>query len=250
MRRIIKQAKRLVLWLADIFFPVECLGCGQPGHWLCLSCLQKISWRVVQTCPCCLKPNFWGEYCVDCYHYLDGIMVAGSYEDKLLKQAIKSYKYRLVRELASPLSSGMILWLGRFLQDFTGLQKQKTLPKIFDDFNNCLVISVPLSRQRQAWRGFNQSELLARAIANFFDLELSTKELKRIKQGQTQASLTKKQRLTNVQNCFVWQGGKLWGRSVLLIDDLATTGATLSECAKVLKRVGAKEVWGLVLAKN
>ncbi|KKR14773.1 MAG: hypothetical protein UT42_C0019G0014 [Candidatus Falkowbacteria bacterium GW2011_GWA2_39_24] len=250
MQRIIKQAQRLVLWLADIVFPVECLGCGQSGQWLCLSCLQNISWRIIQTCPVCLHPNLWGEYCDHCYQSLDGIMVASSYEDKLLKQAIKDYKYHLAKELAQPLSTSLIVWLGRLLQESSVLKDKAALPKLLEYFNHCLIIPVPLSRRRQAWRGFNQSELLARPLADFFNLDLDCQHLKRIKYSQPQVKLTKQARLINIQKSFVWQGQNLNQRNILLIDDLTTTGATLSECAKVLKRHGAGEVWGLVLAKN
>lgn len=250
MLLIIKQATKLVLYLADIIFPRECLGCGQNGQWLCLTCLRSINWRVLQTCPQCLHPNLWGEYCDTCYVNLDGIMVAGNYEDPLLKQAIKAYKYRLAKELAEPLSWCLIIFLGRLLKESSVLKAKSALPKLFDYFNHCLVIPVPLSKRRQAWRGFNQSALLAKTVADFFNLTLDNQHLKKIKHLKPQAQLNKKERLINIKNSLVWQGADLHQRNILLIDDLTTTGATLSECAKVLKAHGAGEVWGLVLAKN
>jgi len=250
MLKIFKPAQKLALFFLDIFFPIECLGCGQANEWLCADCFAKIAWRSVQTCPACHKPNFWGEYCDNCYSELDGIMVAGSYQDHLLRQAIKTYKYRLVKKLSEPLTNLLIIFLGRQLTANTPIARHKALPKFLEYFDQAIVIPVPLAKRRLAWRGFNQAELLAKPVANFFNLSFS-RQLVRIKHRQPQVELNRLKRQANIKDCFVWQAGQnLKGKLILLVDDIATTGATLNECAKVLKQQGANEVWGLVLAKN
>ena len=108
---------------------------------------------------------------------------------------------------------------------------------------------MPLHKKRQRLRGFNQSEQLARAISKNFNLEINH-NLIRIKHKKAQAKLHEKNRWENIKNCFSYQGKNLNNKNILLIDDVATTGATLNECAKVLKENNAKEVWGLVVAKG
>ncbi|MBU4216276.1 hypothetical protein L6270_02600 [Candidatus Parcubacteria bacterium] len=113
-----------------------------------------------------------------------------------------------------------------------------------------LIIPVPLHNKRLRWRGFNQSEKLAHFIANKSQIKINTENLKRIKFKKPQASLKKEARLKNIQNVFTWQGAKLNHQNIILVDDVTTTGATLNECAKILKANGANEVWGLVLANG
>ena len=118
------------------------------------------------------------------------------------------------------------------------------------NFNGNLVVPVPLSRKRRRWRGFNQAELLARAVAQNYGLTLDSNNLIRIKHKKPQAKLNEIHRLANVKECFAWRGGDLNKKNIILVDDVVTTGATLNECAKVLKAAGAGQVWGLVVAKG
>jgi len=192
--------------------------------------------------------NYWGEYCDDCYQYLDGVIVATGYENKLVQKLIKTFKYRFVRDLSEPLSNLLIVFLGKLLNDSNRLARSKSLPKILDYFDYNIIIPVPLHKRRLAWRGFNQAELLAEKIADYFNLEIA--ELKRIKNNKPQVKLSKKFRKENVKGCFAWNGKDLQNKNIILVDDIMTTGSTLSECARILKRNGAGEVWGLVVAKN
>jgi len=109
---------------------------------------------------------------------------------------------------------------------------------------------VPLSKKRLKWRGFNQAEIIANILADNFKLEIDAKNLKRIKNTKPQAKLNERERRNNLADCFSWLGDKLNGRNIILVDDVATTGSTLNECAKVLKQAGASEVWGLVVANG
>lgn len=115
---------------------------------------------------------------------------------------------------------------------------------------NILIIPVPLHPKRLRWRGFNQSEKIADIIASNLQIPIDSTSLKRIKFKTPQAKLKKEDRIKNISNNFNWHGNKLNQQNIILIDDVTTTGATLNECAKVLKANGAKEVWGLVLANG
>lgn len=134
--------------------------------------------------------------------------------------------------------------------DIDSLNRLTKLPQIILNFNNLLLIPVPLHKQRFRWRGFNQSELIAKNIANILNLELSYSDLTRIKNTRPQAKTNKAGRMKNIKNSFIWNGPRLNQRNVLLLDDVATTGTTMNECAKVLKQAGANEIWGLAIAKN
>lgn len=111
------------------------------------------------------------------------------------------------------------------------------------------IIAIPLSKKRITWRGFNQSSLLAKPIATTHNLEIGT-GLQRIKHTQTQKDLPKNLRLPNMRNAFAWDSGQPIPQSVLLIDDVSTTGTTLKEGCKILKEAGARYVHCLALAQD
>lgn len=113
-----------------------------------------------------------------------------------------------------------------------------------------LVVPVPLNRKKQKLRGFNQAEALAQEFARRTGLPCLSL-LRKIKPSRSQVELEREERLKNVLGSFSASPRPSLGeRKIILIDDVATTGATLNECAKVLKKEGAGEVWGLVVARN
>lgn len=115
-----------------------------------------------------------------------------------------------------------------------------------------LVIPVPLHWMRENWRGFNQSEILAHIVAEILDLQFTPKVLRRTRFTKPQTQLKQKDRLENVRGIFALEQNvkeKIKGASFLLVDDVWTTGATLKECGKVLKRNGATKVWALTLSR-
>jgi len=234
-------------FLLDIIFPIECLGCEKEKNWLCEDCFKKLEYNHNQYCLNCKTANNFGEICNNCKNNFDieGILIAGNYQDKLLSKLIKTFKYHFIKNLSQP--------LGKFLSQFLFLQITKEnsfkKPNIFSDFKNVLIIPVPLHKKRRSWRGFNQSEELAKIIAEKFDVKTST-NLKRIKYKKPQMRLKKSQRKKNIKNCYIWEGDDLNEKNILLIDDVTTTGSTLNECAKILKENGANEVWGLVVANG
>jgi len=113
-----------------------------------------------------------------------------------------------------------------------------------------LIVPVPLDGRRQRSRGFNQSELLAAELSRLSRVPLNARVLRRHRSTQTQTGLTHRQRRLNVQGAFrVRRPEVLAGRSVALVDDVITTGATAAACARVLKRAGARRVVVIALAR-
>lgn len=229
--------------LLDFFFPIECLGCGSEGAWLCDACLRKIPLRTDQSCPICRKRvTPYGQNCFACQGgaSLDGIFVASYYRNPLLKAAIHTYKYRFTKALSLP--------LGTLLTDAV---KRSDLP--LPD----IILPVPLHPRRLRYRGFNQSELLARELSSRLlpgdTLPMDAHILLRTRNTAPQMKTESKQeRLKNLKNAFALSKDDtrdIRGRSFWLVDDVVTTGTTLEECATVLKSAGAKSVFGVVLAR-
>lgn len=239
---IIKNARKVWAFFLDLIFPKECLGCGCEKTLLCQKCFSSIKLRQTQSCLACKRETNFGKFCTHCAssYNLDGVFIASHYEQKIINKLIKNFKYYFVRELYQDLGKIFIL----FLNDLFDKKEQKI------NFQKSLIMPVPLSAYRKRWRGFNQSEILAHLVAENFNLELSVNELIRIKHTRPQVKLNKIQRENNIKNCFNWSAGDLAGRQIILVDDVVTTGATLNECAKVLKNHGACKVWGLVLANG
>ncbi len=164
----------------------------------------------------------------------------GSYEGGL-RDLIHLLKYQQVRPAAAV--------LGRMLAEtITGLET--TLPP-----GAIAVVPVPLHARKRAQRGFNQSELIARAalkqLARPERFQISTDALVRRRETESQIGLTRHQRRENLRGAFaVADPERLAKRDVLLVDDVFTTGATASECARVLRRAGANRVWVTTVART
>lgn len=214
-------------FLLDLFFPVQCLGCEKDGVWLCPSCLTKI------------KINFVNQpYLLNQNQNLNGVLVAADYNQPLLAKILHSFKYNFVSDLGEILAELLIKFLEFKI-------------KKGDFFSFDLVIPVPLARKRKLWRGFNQAEILSQKISQRFGWPLDLNLIFRTYHTHPQVGLKSGERAINVKGIFkVKSQLDLNNKRILLIDDVITTGATMQECAKVLKEAGAKEVWGLVIAKG
>lgn len=224
-------------WLARFLNPSSCLFCGQSRSWLCPFCLSKIK-KAPPACFGCGRKKS-SAFCLDCAPAwaLDGLIAYGFYADPVLRQLIKSYKYRFIRAAASPLSG----LLAQAWQAQTPFLRPETLP--------VQIVAVPLAKRRQRWRGFNQSELLAKMLAKNLAWPLIN-GLKRGGRHHNQAELPLALRRANLKGAFYWDGPVPAERDLILVDDVATTGATLNQAARALKAAGAERVWGLVIARG
>jgi ComF family protein len=158
----------------------------------------------------------------------DSVYTFGSYEDTL-RGLIHLFKYNQVRPLAAPL----------------GALLARAIPR---EHRFDVIVPMPLHWKKRWSRGYNQSELLAKEIARRWGLPVS-KMVRRIKATAPQAGLSNSKRRLNVRGAFVARKG-VKGLRVLLIDDVLTTGATASACARVLKRAGASHVAVAAVART
>jgi ComF family protein len=164
----------------------------------------------------------------------------GSYETGL-RELIHLLKYDNVRPAANVLGSMLGQVIVRLQPAFGA--------------NEVLVVPIPLHRTKQRQRGFNQAELIARAALKHrpagIRFELNPHLLERRRVTQSQIGLTQHQRRANLRGAFkVVEPEKIAGREILLVDDVYTTGTTVSECARVLSRAGAAEIWVATVART
>ena len=229
-------------FIIDLLFPAACLGCGRSGAWLCPACRRGLR-PADHDCPHCQRPEPNGQFCPACapaFHFR-GLWAAGDYSQPLMAQLIKSLKYHNIRELADILADLMA-------------EQAKEIAGRTDFYPNQagrapLLVPVPLHPKRQRQRGFNQAELLAEKLRDKLAWSTDASHLVRVQSAGAQAKLSGAARAKNLRGAFVWRSDGLAGQNIILVDDVATTGTTLNECAAVLKKAGAGEIWGLVAAK-
>ena len=242
--KILNLLPRFKKTVLDILFPVSCFSCGAPDQWLCGKCFSRIPIFEDQVCPICEQVRIpSGNLCFYCKKrkkpHLDSLIVAVSYRNPLVRLLVSGFKYRFIADLAEP--------LGNLI---TGSAMKNDLP--VPDF----IVPVPLHPRRLRWRGFNQSRLLAEKIHSDIAPPLKIEVLEiieRKKLNRPQMGIKKySSRLKNVEGIFSMKEEypNLSNKKILLVDDVATTGATLEECAKVLKQNGAKKVFGMVIARQ
>ena len=261
-KKIINHATRGRDFILDIIFPANCVNCGREGGWLCQRCSRELQFSPAQHCLHCNRRTKFGEFCPRCSakFYLNGVWTAGDYENEIIASLIKNLKYKFIKNISTLLGDYTSLFLSNLikLHAFNNINydlnsrtpEQAKLPDIFLEFKKSLIIPVPLHKKRLNWRGFNQSRAIANIIADKLNLEIDNKNLIRKINTRPQVKFKEAERKKNIQNSFFWQGNNLRQKNIIIFDDIATTGATLNECAKVLKNAGAKEIWGLAIAKG
>ena len=227
----------------SLLYPPVCAICGgrtQAGEYLCQQCEAKASRIVAPFCQKCSEP-FDGALtttftCANCAHreiYFDAAVAA--YRGRgIVRQVIHDFKYGHQVHLRHL----VVRWLCAAFDD------QRLCGRQFD-----LMVPIPLHPARQRERGFNQASLLAELLSARISIRCKP-ILKRIRYTTTQTALDRAERMENLHNAFrLRKNADVRGLRVLLIDDVLTTGSTLSECAHVLKRSGAISVYAAIAAR-
>ena len=201
--------------LQDLIFPPACGNCGRVDFRFCAGCRHELD----------LLPF---EDHSDELEELDAVFATGKHRH-ILRNAVRAFKYDDVTELAEPLAA-------RLVKALRGLQ-----------WNVDVIVPVPLFADREAERGYNQAALLGQHLSTVTGLIYSADSLKRVRETSQQALLTQKERRSNVRGAFeASEAAK--GLAVLLVDDVVTTGSTLSECAIALKEKEAGAVYGIAVS--
>ena len=203
--------------MGERLFPIFCLGCGAEGGWLCPVCI--------------LKPELLKQPLDTKKTDLDGVFSLFPYNDPLIARLIKKLKYQGALDVAEIFD----FYLRRFLE-------RQALPA-------AVIVPIPLARPRYVERGFNQSELIAKSLAEAGDLLLDTKRLRRVRVTKPQTGLGGVEREDNLAGAFAARG-RFDDEAVILVDDVFTTGSTLQEAARACRAAGAVQVWGLTIARE
>lgn len=264
----------------DMLFPISCIGCGTYGgcresdtphptlmrDWLCRECRERIV-PVRPTCLICDAYSPTGRTCPKCSVRtpIVGVLAVGSYADPLLRAAVRQLKFKGVRALAGPLGELLARRIAA-----AGVHAAEGSPRI--------LVPVPLHRRRERERGFNQARLLAEAVGTLLRIPVES-PLRRTRSTSPQTSIIESPhaRQRNVAGAFALhtlpkstehnsetRRGQAFAPSrpglvarqsceqlrVILVDDVLTTGATLTEAGKVLAAEGITEIWGAVIARG
>jgi ComF family protein len=219
--------------IVDLVLPPRCGGCHLPGSWLCDICRRRIRRLEEPLCRRCgaeLESSQAGCSCRGRLRALARLRSAVAYEGPV-EAAVHRFKYQGWRRLAVPLA---LLLAERVVIE--GLAAR-------------VVVPVPLHADRRRQRGFNQAELLAGQLKRRLGLHDPPGRLVRVRATPPQVGNDRLHRWQNVRDAFAWQGEPLEGRPMMLVDDVATTGATLEACAAALRAAGAGPVTGVTVAR-
>jgi ComF family protein len=226
----------------DFIFPKKCVACRKGGSYLCENCFSYLSFDPKSLCLLCNNPSFNNLTHPRCKrkYAIDGCFSALSY-NKTTQRLIYNFKYKpYLADLKNVLAD---LFYESIIQNE---QFQAQIQK-----GEWIFVPIPLSSSKLRKRGYNQAEILAKELSKKFNFPVQN-FLQRTKETKTQVGLTNLQRKLNVKEAFglVNHKSSVVNKNILLVDDVVTTGSTLSEAAKILKRGGAQKVFGLTLARD
>ena len=225
----------MMVTLDDVFgllAPHMCIACGVEGAVLCLECLKSAGQPIPSRCAGCrmLTKNF--QTCNACRRWLHAkaVFVATSYEG-IEEALLHRYKFDVARQAVRPLA--------RMMSDAL----------IINNIEYDLVVGIPTAPARVRARGFDNGKLLAQTVAR--NLNLPYRHFLRRHTNKRQLGATRAQRITQMREEFyAISGANLKGKTVLLVDDVITTGATIAAATVALKAAGAKQVYVLVYAQK
>lgn len=237
MKTILLRAKNTVL---DLLFPKFCAGCQKESVFLCSACEAELHEKMLApACPVCLFRNRTGVACKPCRKKtaLSRCFSVFPYQERTIRELLHMYKYNRAREL-EPIIADFLIFYAR-----TG---QIPIPR------TAIIIPLPLHQNRRRERGFNQSEEIGKRFAGAFKLLYRDDILRRAASTRSQVACANfSERRKNISGVFFCKTApEILHKTILLIDDIITSGATLNEAARVLKKAGAKSVWGMTIAKG
>lgn len=247
--------KGVLSTILDLLFPPLCVECGEilpeGGGFACDFCCMEIEGIDEPYCSICGIPLLGVEddnhICNDCIVRMPSFDVARSafVYGGIVLGAIKRFKYNGRAHLAGPLTA-LALKEGACFRD-------KDVPGIIDPADFDILVPVPLYKKRLYERGFNQSLEIVRVMKRMWgdgNLSINHGDLIRTRSTVPQTTLTMEERRINVKGAFAVKGRAFSKKRLLLVDDVLTTGATVSECAKVLKDAGAEKVGVFTLTRS
>jgi len=235
------SATLLAMGFLDFLFPKACINCRKFGSYLCSNCFAYVVFVDTGFCVACQRAAIGGLTHPSCKtsFTIDGVFSSLAYKG-VVKKLIYKFKYK-------PYLANLRDLLTDFF--YEGLIQKEIFYSLLKD--KSILVPIPLYANKLKKRGYNQSLLLAEKLGQKLDIKVLD-GLKRIKNTKTQVGLSQKERAENIKNAFVIKekySRQIKGfKQVFLVDDVVTSGATLREAAKILKKAGIRKVWGVTLA--
>ena len=230
--------------ILDLIYPVRCPICSEvivpKKDGICITCRKKLNYIDGPRCKKCSKPIEYEEkeYCGDCeknkYHYIKGYSL-WTYDEEI-KQSIANFKYHSKKEYAKFYISEMVQLYGNIIKELS--------PDV--------IVPIPIHRSKYLERGYNQADILARGMGKEISIPVISNLLIRNKKTLPQKKLSNKERLSNLQEAFSFNEKALKSfhtniDTIVLVDDIYTTGSTIEACTNVLIRSGISEVYFITL---
>jgi len=216
-----------------LFYPPVCGGCEKNGFRWCENCRKNSLLIPEPICEICGLPQPKTGICLSCKEIPPAYLALRSWSvfEGPIRRALHRIKYRQDLGLGDSLAAEMLVYINLL------------------DWQIEIISPVPLGKKRLKERGYNQVALIARPLALAKGWEYAPRSLKRTKETISQVGLSANGREDNVRDAFVADSKRVAGKSVLVLDDVSTTGATLKSCAKALLNGGAREVYALSVAR-
>lgn len=231
--------------LIDLIFPKYCVNCKKYGNFLCPNCFSRLSFDTKNICLVCGNPSFNGlthPRCVGKYT-ISGTFTGVVYNG-VAKKLLYQFKYK-------PYLSSLGDFLTELLYESL-IQNEEFDRSLKHVGKEVIFVPIPLSQAKLRSRGYNQSEILAKKLGDKLGFQVHNL-LIRVKETKSQFKLTKKERKENIADAFGLQkeaNNLITNKNLILIDDVLTTGSTLTEAAKILKKGSANNVWGIAFARE
>jgi ComF family protein len=227
-----KRVVKFIHAVLDAVFPVYCVGCNKEGNILCANCRSAIYRAPLFVCSACGRSSPGGTTHLVCRSAtpLAALIAPYPYANPLVRKLIKNFKYRGAGE-------------SKKIIENLAASSANALRQLFPAA--ATVVAMPLHPRRERERGFNQSEIIGRAVAEALGLKFDAELVRRVRRTDEQARLPFRQRAENCANAFC---AKSASGTIILVDDVVTTGATMKAAAKAIRAGGAERVVGFALA--
>ena len=230
-----KKLKKLVLGLPDFLYPRRCPICDAPmlrsEKYVCTACTDKVKFVSGKTCEKCGRKmgEMWTHICPECInadHAFDEAFAPFAYEGDI-RESITRFKYSGRAEYA--------IFYAKCICEYGKIRIR--------DWNADAIVPVPIHKSRLAERGYNQAYLLAKELSKLTGITVKDDLIIRVKKTEAQNGLNPAQRRKNLAGAFKYENTRSIPKTIIIADDIYTTGSTVNAISKLLKKHGAQRVF-------